>query len=67
MTLNTNWVKISIINRAIIENIRAEYFAEDIDIPEDIVGWAEKDFREYFESGGTTKPKVENKQIIVSN
>ena len=67
MTINTNWVKISIINMEIIENIRSEYYAEDIAIPMDIVGWTEEDFREFFESGGGKKPKVDNKQIISSN
>ena len=64
MTINTNWVKISLINRTIIENIRMEYYAEDIDIPEDIVGWTEKDFHKFFSSGGELRPNVEKRDII---
>ena len=60
MTINTNWVKISIINKKIIENIREEYYAEDIEIPEDIVGWTVQDFKVFFESGGITKPNIAN-------
>tara|TARA_B110000008_G_C16679381_1_gene448099 strand:- start:289 stop:492 length:204 start_codon:yes stop_codon:yes gene_type:complete len=67
MTINTNWVKISIINKDIIENIRSEYYAEDIAIPDDIVGWTENDFKNFFESGGTKKPRMDNKEIVVSN
>ena len=64
MTINTNWVKISIINKDIIENIRSEYYAEDISIPEDIVGWTENDFKIFFESGGIKKPRLDNKEIV---
>jgi len=64
MTINTNWVKISVINRTIIENIRSEYYAEDIPIPDDIVEWTEQDLRNFFESGGVTRPKFDNKEII---
>ena len=64
MTINSNWVKISIINKNIIENIRSEYYSEDIVIPDDIVGWTENDFKIFFESGGITKPRVDNKEVV---
>ena len=45
------------LNKKKIQKIRDEYYADDIKIPDDILGWVENDFRKYFESGGQIKPK----------
>ena len=59
--LNKNiWLNIPqlhTLNEINIKKIRDEHYADDIEIPEDILGWVENDFRKYFESGGKIKPK----------
>ena len=39
--------------RALIDEYRAEYFCDDLDVPASAFGWDEKDIREYFEAGGS--------------
>lgn len=56
---NNSWLNIPPLNKLdinIINKIRDEYFADDIIIPNDILGWTENDFRIYFESGGKIEP-----------
>ena len=38
--------------RALIDEYRAEYFCDDLDVPASAFGWDEKAIREYFEAGG---------------
>ena len=50
------------------EELRAEAFADDVDVIEDIFGWTEDEVTEFFESGGTERPaaagNVSRKRII---
>ena len=41
---------------ATLEDLRTEYFAEDVPIDESMAAWTENEAREYFDSGGVKKP-----------
>ena len=39
-----------------LEELRADLFADDLEIRDEMCDWAEADFIEYLESGGATLP-----------
>ena len=44
------------LTEAQLDELRAEYYAEDVPINEEMLSWSEDQAREFFDSGGTKLP-----------
>ena len=59
--------KLEALDTKIIDKIRDEYYADDIELPNNILGWVENDFEIYFESAGKIKPTYLLNKIVEIN
>ena len=50
----------------LVAALQAEFYCDDLDPPEECWGWAEGALREYFESGGETKPAAQSAPVDIT-
>ena len=49
-----------------LESIRADAFAEDMELTDEMLGWSEAAAAEYFESGGSVRPMSEAEAAAIA-
>ena len=54
------------LTREQLESIRADAFAEDMELTDEMLGWSEAAAAEYFESGGSVRPMSEAEAAAIA-